>query len=85
MHRFIFTKVTRFTGASFPPKVLAKKNFGKVMKFLFRANMQLCAGPTQKPAAGFRATSLHASSIAEAAERFMRDQLSRKRDKTLCR
>jgi hypothetical protein len=55
------------------------------MKFLFRANMQLCAGPVQKQAAGFRNNSLHVSSIAEAAERFMRDQLSRKREKTLQR
>ena len=55
------------------------------MKFLFRANMQLYAGPMHKQAVGFRSTSMHASSIVEAAERFMRDQLSRKRDKTLQR
>jgi hypothetical protein len=55
------------------------------MKFLFRANMQLCAGPMQKHGVGFRSTSLHVSSIAEAAERFLRDQLSRKREKTFQR
>jgi hypothetical protein len=38
-----------------------------------------------KAAVGFRSTSLHASSIAEAAERFMKDQLSRKREKTFQR
>jgi hypothetical protein len=54
----------------------------KIMKFLFRANMQLCAGPMQKQALGFRAAAVHVSSIAEAAERFLRDQLSRKRAKT---
>ena len=55
------------------------------MKFLYRANIQACAGPVHKNAGGFRSTSLHVSSIADAAERFLRDQLTRKREKTLQR
>lgn len=53
------------------------------MKFVFRTQVQVCATPVHKPAHGFRAASMHASEIAEAAERFMREQLSRKRERTL--
>jgi hypothetical protein len=53
------------------------------MTFDFRSQMRAHAAPTQKPAHGFRALSLHASDIAEAAERFIREQLTRKRERTL--
>jgi len=49
------------------------------MKFEFRSQVQAVAGPTQKQAMGFRTGSLHISSVAEAAERFIRDGLTRKR------
>jgi hypothetical protein len=52
------------------------------MKFEFRSQMQLNAGPVHKPAIGFRAVAMHATAIAEAAERFMREQLLRKRART---
>jgi hypothetical protein len=51
------------------------------MKFAFRLQVQALAGPAQKEAIGFRAGSLHISSVAEAAERFIRDELLRKRER----
>jgi hypothetical protein len=50
---------------------------------MFRSQVQASAGPVQKHAVGFRALSLHASAVAEAAERFIQEQLSRKRERTL--
>jgi hypothetical protein len=53
------------------------------MKFVFRSHVQVSAGPVQRPVLGFRGSSLHAAAVAEAAERFIREQLSRKRERTL--
>ncbi len=53
------------------------------MKFVFRWNMQLNAGPMRKPGNGLRDVALHAEAIAAAADRFFRDRLSRKRARTL--
>jgi hypothetical protein len=53
------------------------------MKFEFRCQIQSYAGVPDNHAVGFRAASLHTASIVEAAERFVHDQLLRKRGKTL--
>ncbi len=53
------------------------------MRFEFRSQMQAYAHPVPRPAVGFRALSFHAAEIAEAAERFIREQLQRKRERTL--
>jgi hypothetical protein len=53
------------------------------MKFVFRWHMQLNAGPMCKPRAGIRENALHAEAIADAADRFVRDRLHRKRQQTL--
>ena len=53
------------------------------MKFEFRQQIQSYAAMPENHAVGFRAASFHAASITEAAERFIRDQLSRKRARTL--
>ena len=45
----------------------------------FLSLVQVHAAPTQRPTMGFRGASLHASAIAEAAERFLHERLSRKR------
>jgi hypothetical protein len=45
----------------------------------FLSLVQVHAAPAQRPSMGFRAVSLHASSIAEAAERFLHERLSQKR------
>lgn len=55
------------------------------MKFVFRWHMQFNAGPMRKPGFGLRETSLHTEAIADAADRFVRDRLLRKRVHTLCR
>ena len=55
------------------------------MKFVFRWHMQLNAGPIRQPGRGLRDTALHSGAIAEAADRFVRERLSRKRVRTLCR
>jgi hypothetical protein len=55
------------------------------MRFVFRWHMQLNAGPMRKPSSGLRETSLHTEAIADAADRFVRDRLARKRLRTLCR
>ena len=51
------------------------------MSFHFRYAQRALAGPTQKEAAGMRQISLHASNVVEAADRFLRAQLERKRRK----
>jgi hypothetical protein len=51
------------------------------MTFQFRYALRACAGPTQKEAVGLRQVSLHASNVVEAADRFLRAQLERKRRK----
>jgi hypothetical protein len=53
------------------------------MKFVFRWHMQLNAGPKCKPCTGIRENALHAEAIADAADRFVRDRLHRKRQQTL--
>jgi hypothetical protein len=53
------------------------------MKFEFRSHVQVCAGPTQKPSLGIRGARVHAASIADAAQRFIHEQLLRKRARTL--
>ena len=53
------------------------------MKFEFRQQIQSYAAMPDNHAVGFRTASCHAASIAEAAERFIRDQLVRKRERTL--
>ena len=55
------------------------------MKFVFRWHMQLNAGPIRQPGRGLRETALHAGAIAEAADRFVRERLCRKRVRTLGR
>jgi hypothetical protein len=45
--------------------------------------MQLNSGPRRKPCGGFRESASHAEAIADAAERFMRARLYRKRVRTL--
>jgi hypothetical protein len=55
------------------------------MKFGFRSYVQVAAGPVQKRCAGFRALTLHASAVAEAAERFLREELMRKRQRMFAR
>lgn len=55
------------------------------MKFVFRWHMQNYAEPVSRPAAGWRGLSRHVPLVSEAAERFVREQLSRKREKTLRR
>jgi hypothetical protein len=50
------------------------------MKFAFHLQVQALAA-AQKEAVGFRAGSLHISRVMEATERFMRDQLMRKRER----
>jgi hypothetical protein len=55
------------------------------MKFVFRWHMQHYAEPVTKPTRGLRNPSAQVSSVAEAADRFVRDQLSRKRAKTFKR
>jgi len=57
----------------------------EIMKFVFRWNMQVNAEPVRKRAGGFREIALHAGSIADAAERLVRERLTRKRLRTLCR
>ncbi len=49
------------------------------MKFAFRLQVQSSAGPVHKPAVGFRAVSMHACEVTEAAERFMNEQFAVKR------
>jgi hypothetical protein len=53
------------------------------MKFVFRWHMQLNAEPRRKLGGGFREGSSHAEAIADAAERFVRERLTRKRVRTL--
>jgi hypothetical protein len=53
------------------------------MKFEFRQQIQSYAAMPDNHAVGFRTASYHAASIAEAAERFIRDELVRKRAKIL--
>jgi hypothetical protein len=55
------------------------------MIFVFRWHMQLNAAPMRQPGHGIRETALHAGAIAEAADRFVRERLWRKRARTLCR
>ena len=49
------------------------------MKFEFRQQIQSYAGAPENHADGFRSVSLHAAPIAEAAERFIRGPLLRKK------
>jgi hypothetical protein len=50
------------------------------MRIPFRSFVQVTAGPTQTSAAThWREVSLHASNLHEAADRFLRAQLNRKR------
>ncbi|HTD67247.1 MAG TPA: hypothetical protein VK846_12020 [Candidatus Limnocylindria bacterium] len=54
------------------------------MTFVFRWNMQMNAGPRRKPPGhGFRGSACHVEAIADAAERFVRERLYRKRVRTL--
>jgi hypothetical protein len=53
------------------------------MKFEFRSQVQFTTGPIQKSTSGIRGVSVHASAIADAAERFVRERLLRKRARTL--
>jgi len=53
------------------------------MKFVFRWNMQMNAGPRRKQSGGFRESACHAEAIADAAERFVRERLYRKRVRSL--
>ncbi len=53
------------------------------MKFVFRWNMQMNAAPRRKLTGGFRESACHAEAIADAAERFVRERLYRKRTRTL--
>lgn len=40
-----------------------------------------CAFEAQKQSVGFRSVAVHAASVVDATERFLRDQLLRKREK----
>lgn len=55
------------------------------MKFVFRSMPQPCAFESHKESVGFRGVSVHAAAVMDATERFLRDQLLRKREKTLGR
>jgi hypothetical protein len=55
------------------------------MKFVFRSVVPSCAFLPQKHPIAFRSVAVHAASVVDATERFMRDQLLRKREKTLSR
>jgi hypothetical protein len=48
------------------------------MSFNFRSLVQVYAAPPQKPVLGFRELSLHASAVAEAAERFLHERFLRR-------
>lgn len=53
--------------------------------FGFLSLVQVHAAPAQRPTMGFRSVTLHASAVAEAAERFMHERLTRKRRQQLTR
>jgi hypothetical protein len=53
------------------------------MKFVFRWNMQMNAAPRRRPYGGFRESACHVEAIADAAERFVRERLVRKRARSL--
>ena len=53
------------------------------MKFVFRWNMQMNAAPRRRPYGGFRESACHVEAIADAAERFVRERLIRKRARSL--
>jgi hypothetical protein len=55
------------------------------MTFRFQKLVQVHAAPTQRPAIGFRELTLHASAVAEAAERFLHERLARKRQHQISR
>jgi len=55
------------------------------MKFVFRSEPPTSAFLVQKNLIAFRYVAVHSTGVADAAERFMRDQLLRKREKTLSR
>jgi hypothetical protein len=51
------------------------------MKFVFRSHAMPCAFEAQKNSVAFRAVAHHAATVIDATERFLRDQLLRKREK----
>ena len=51
------------------------------MKFVFRSQAMPCAFEAQKHSVDFRSVAVHAASVVDATERFLRDQLLRKREK----
>ena len=52
------------------------------MKFFFRWNMQMSASPRPRPCGGFRESACHVEAVADAADRFIRERLIRKRART---
>ena len=65
-------------------KLLEQDRAGKeTMKFVFRWNMQMNAAPRRKPYGGFRESACHVDAVANAAERFVRERLIRKRARSL--
>lgn len=53
------------------------------MKFVFRWHMQLNAAPRRKLSSGLREGACHVEAVADAADRFVRERLGRKRLRTL--
>jgi hypothetical protein len=51
------------------------------MKFVFRTQALPCAFEAQKQSVDFRSVASHAANVMDATERFLRDQLLRKREK----
>lgn len=51
------------------------------MKFVFRSHPVSCAFEAQKQSIAFRSVAVHAATVLDATERFLRDQLLRKREK----